>query len=125
MQPPSSLNTRGQDAYISAVETLQAIGEDADLYGETIIRYARACDDEETARQAWAMDGNPMHAVGSTGALVAHPLSKAHRDAMAHAAKLADSLGLIAGGSRARWVASPAVRRAPRQAPDRKLRRAA
>jgi P27 family predicted phage terminase small subunit len=91
---PSTLHTRGREAYAVAAETLIGVGEDPSLCREALLRYARACDAEQTALDAWELDGRPMHSVGSTGALVAHPMAKAVRDAENHAAKLAASLGL-------------------------------
>ena len=77
-----------------AETTLIGIGEDPDLCRDPLLRYARACDAEQTALEAWEMDGCPMHAVGSRGSLIVHPIAKAVRDAEAHAAKMARELGL-------------------------------
>jgi P27 family predicted phage terminase small subunit len=94
MTIPKGLNTRGREAYSAAVETLIGVGEDPKLCREALLHYARACDDEQTARDAWELDGRPMHSVGTRGMLVAHPIAKAVRDAQAHSVKLAASLGL-------------------------------
>jgi hypothetical protein len=100
------------------------MGEDATLYVEPLLHYARACDDEETARDAWELDGRPMHAVGSTGALVAHPIAKAVRDAQAHTVKLARELGL-SPESRASMGRTRGQQSGRSTAPDRKGLRAA
>jgi P27 family predicted phage terminase small subunit len=94
MTIPPGLNSRGRDAYAMAEKTVVGIGEDVELCREALLHYARACDDEQTARDAWELDGRPMHAVGSTGALVAHPIAKAVREAQAHTVKLGRELGL-------------------------------
>jgi P27 family predicted phage terminase small subunit len=118
MEMPSTLKARGREAYSVAVETLTALGDDPRLSREALLRYAHACDAEQTARDAWELDGRPMHAVGSTGALVAHPIAKAVRDAEAHSLKLAASLMLTPESRAAKSVGGRP--KGASQAPDRK-----
>lgn len=126
MSIPAGLNTRGREAYSAAETTLIGIGEDPNLCRESMLHYARACDDEQTARDAWELDGRPMHACGSRGALVVHPIAKAVRDAQAHTVRLARELGL-SPDARAGMGRTRGQQTGRSTAPDRKsgLRRAA
>jgi P27 family predicted phage terminase small subunit len=94
MDGPTNLNAVGREAYARAVVVLQATGENPEHSRDAIERYARACDDAAELRAAWELDGRPVYAVGSTDQLIVHPMVKGLRDAEAHAAKMAEPLGL-------------------------------
>lgn len=120
MNPPDTLHETGREAFVRVWDILIRSGDDPADSLDTIERYAHACDAEATARQAWELDGCPMHALGSTGALVAHPIAKAVRDAEAHSAALAKSLGLTPEARSTMGRSRGGNKMGGTQAPDRK-----
>jgi phage terminase small subunit len=109
-------------AWRNAVKTLEALGEDPELYRVPLRLYAESIDHAQRIRLEWERDGRPVMARGSRGQVAAHPLLKAMRDAQQHSVTLAETLLLTpqsrtrAGRARGgrRIGASPAADRNPR-----------
>ena len=92
----AELRETGTAAWKRSIQTLIDRGLDAKPYLDTVLRYARAVDDEEGARQVWVDAGRPTLTLGgATGAAeVEHPLVKIVRDAAKLANDFAKQLGL-------------------------------
>lgn len=94
--PPAGLRTPGKGAFKRALAALEAREIDPTHYMDTIVRYARAVDDEEGARAMWVSAGRPTigHGGATGSAEVEHVLVKIVRDAAKHANDIGKQLGL-------------------------------
>jgi phage terminase small subunit len=108
LSPPEGLEHAGIAAYRAAVETLEALGEDAAQSRTMLALYANITDAEEFLRREWVRLGRPVLAEGSSGQPVEHPLLGAMRDQARHLAAFAESLLLTpkarASARRAGWA---------------------
>lgn len=91
---PTDLHATGRAAFTRAIAAMTALGDNPSLSYDAIVRYAHSCDAEKTARDAWEIECRAMLALGSQKSLVAHPLTKAVRDAEVHAGNMAKAIGL-------------------------------
>src|SRR3954471_22432179 len=80
LNAPEGLHPAGRAAWRAAVESLHALGEDAESFRTALARYALAVDAEAHVRREWTAGGRPTMSVGSAGQPVCHPTLQELRD---------------------------------------------
>jgi hypothetical protein len=109
-----------------AESALADMGENVDNLRTLVRQYGDAIYTAAITRGLWELEGTPVHAVGSAGQLMSHPLLRSLERLEAHADSLARSLNLTPESRSRRRVGAPM---GSSTAPDRKgptrLRKAA